>query len=159
MDRAEEISQKFSELKSVGIEAKNPDQSVAMAESFHEIIEICRWKGFSENDIKLESICEIIEKCNDILEESKKNDWDPTSLSLDIIPNIDWNIEINIDGVGHEELYEAMCEFEESNIKRGLDVGWNEIDEKRELRRLIYSKATQAINNLQFLKDKMSFDE
>ena len=110
------------------------------------------------NEIRIESICGIIEECNDILEESRKSVLDPSSLSLDIVPGIDWLIKINIDGVSNEELHEAMYEFEDKNEKRGLKGGWTKEDEKRELRKLIYSKATQAINNLQFLKDKMSFD-
>ena len=53
MERTIEIPQIFNKLKEKGLEAKNPDQSVAMTESFYKIIEICRWKGFSESDMEI----------------------------------------------------------------------------------------------------------
>ncbi len=45
------IVKTFEKLKQEGLEAKNPDQSAAMFNTFREQIGVCRWKGFSEADI------------------------------------------------------------------------------------------------------------
>ncbi len=47
------LIKKFEVLKNNGLEAANPDQSFGMFNSFKELIEVCRWKGFSEKDIKI----------------------------------------------------------------------------------------------------------
>lgn len=52
-DSIKKIRENFSYLQKNGLEATNPDQSSAMMEVFKENIETCRWKGFSESDIKI----------------------------------------------------------------------------------------------------------
>jgi len=45
------ILKDFKLLKDNGLAAKNPDQSAAMLQDFKEVVDTCRWKGFSEEDI------------------------------------------------------------------------------------------------------------
>lgn len=43
----------FEKLKRAGLKAKNPDQSAAMFRVLQEQIDVCRQKGFSEEDIDI----------------------------------------------------------------------------------------------------------